>query len=167
MPLIVGIDPGSYVTGFGVIEAHGDRFFHVNHGVILLEKSSSFSQRLFELSESLKEVFLKYRPEQIVVEEIFLGRNTDSAFKLGHARGVVLCEAMRTKAVIYEYATRSVKKGVTGKGGATKEEVQHTLKRLLNLKAISRLDASDALALAVHHAFRLQIASQWDKAIDI
>jgi crossover junction endodeoxyribonuclease RuvC len=155
--IILGIDPGSRVTGFGVLKISGRgaglRIQHINHGVILMEPTAPFPERMKELGEAMDVILKKYQPDEVVIEKIFLGRNADSAFKLGHARGVALYEAAKFGSAVIEYATRVVKKGITGTGAATKEEVQMCLMRLLNLKAIARLDASDALALAAHHAF--------------
>lgn len=153
MQRILGIDPGSLRTGFGVIEFDGERVRHLNHGVILLDEKD-LSRRLCALSESLQEIFAKYRPHHVAIEKIFLGKNADSAFKLGHARGVVLAEACRCDAEVFEYATRLVKKGVAGTGAASKEDVQKALKAQLQLVRLVNLDASDALALALFHSFR-------------
>lgn len=153
MQRILGIDPGSLRTGFGVIEFDGERVRHLNHGVILLDEKD-LPRRLCALSESLQEIFAKYRPHHVAIEKIFLGKNADSAFKLGHARGVVLAEACRCDAEVFEYATRLVKKGVAGTGAASKEDVQKALKAQLQLVRLVNLDASDALALALFHSFR-------------
>lgn len=155
--IILGIDPGSRITGFGILKVTGRgqglRIQHINHGVILMEPKAPFPERMKELGEAMDVILKKYQPDQVVIEKIFLGRNADSAFKLGHARGVALYESAKFGSQVIEYATRVVKKGITGTGAATKEEVQTCLMRLLNLKAIARIDASDALALATYHAF--------------
>lgn len=150
--IFVGIDPGSIKTGFGVIEVAGDQFRHINHGVILLADEAGFPERLLALSDSLQMIFKKYGAHHVIVEKIFMGKNADSAFKLGHARGIALSEAARAGAKLFEYSTREVKKGVAGSGAATKEQVLISLKTLLRLPQITNLDASDALAMAVHHA---------------
>lgn len=150
--IFVGIDPGSLKTGFGVLEVRGDEFRHVNHGVILLADEAGFPERLLALSDSLQMIFKKYEATHVIVEKIFMGKNADSAFKLGHARGIALSEAARAGARLFEYTTREVKKGVAGTGAATKEQVQLSLKTMLRLTQITNLDASDALAMAVHHA---------------
>lgn len=150
--IIVGLDPGSLKTGFGVVEVRGNDIRHVNHGVILLADEAGFPERLLALSDSLKMILKKYEVSQIVIEKMFLGKSAESAFKLGHARGVVMAEAARSGAQIFEYATRAVKKSVAGTGAASKEEVQKALMSQLRLRQIVNLDASDALALAVHHA---------------
>lgn len=164
---ILGVDPGSRITGFGVVRVEAGRIEHVNHGVILLEASQDFPRRMKELGSAFREVMEKYRPQQVVIEKIFLGKNADSAFKLGHARGVIMYEAGLGDSLVYEYATRSVKKGVTGTGAASKEDVQAILKAILNIKVINRIDASDALAMACHHAFEIKRKLILQRAIDI
>lgn len=163
--IIVGIDPGSRVTGFGVLSLSGSVVQHVAHGVLVLDKQGDhFPDRMLELGLGLKEVFSKYKPEEISLEKIFLGKNADSAFKLGHARGVVMYEAGLASASTFEYATRVVKKSVTGNGAAEKEEVQAVLQALLKITKINKLDASDALALAYHHALEIQKKALLQKA---
>ncbi|MEN0058439.1 MAG: crossover junction endodeoxyribonuclease RuvC [Bdellovibrio sp.] len=164
---ILGVDPGSRVTGFGVIRITQGRMEHINHGVILLEAEQSFPLRMKELGSAFREVMEKYRPHQVIIEKIFLGKNADSAFKLGHARGVVMYEAGLGGADVYEYATRVVKKSVTGTGSASKEEVQAILKALLNLQSIQRMDASDALAMACHHVFELKKKAVIERAVNL
>lgn len=151
--MILGIDPGSRITGFGLIEVQPQRLVHLRHGVILSDGDASFAQRLGRLADSFGELLAQHRPNQIVLERIFLGKNADSAFKLGHARGALMAEAARAGIEVFEYAARQVKKGVTGNGAAGKEEVQIVVQRLLGIHGIQRIDASDALALACHHAF--------------
>lgn len=154
--IILGVDPGSRTTGFGVIRMDRGEIVHVNHGVIVLDADDAFPIRMKELGQSFRELMLKYKPQHVVIEKIFLGKNADSAFKLGHARGVIMYEAGLEQAEVSEYATRSVKKGVTGNGASTKEDVQAVLKAMLRLQAIAQLDASDALAMACYHAFEIK-----------
>lgn len=153
---ILGVDPGSRITGFGIVRVENGRVEHINHGVIVMDTDHGFASRMKELGSAFREVMTKYQPDEVVIEKIFLGKNADSAFKLGHARGVIMYEAGLGEADVYEYATRVVKKGVTGNGGSSKEDVQAVLKAILNIKAINRIDASDALAMACHHAFELK-----------
>jgi crossover junction endodeoxyribonuclease RuvC len=164
---ILGVDPGSRITGFGVLRVEGARLYHVNHGVIVMDPEQSFPEKMKELGSAFREVVAKYQPQQVVIEKIFLGRNADSAFKLGHARGVIMYEAGLGGASVFEYATRVVKKGVTGSGGASKEEVAVVLKALLSITQIQRIDASDALAMACHHAFELKKKALIERAIGI
>lgn len=165
--VILGVDPGSRITGFGVVRVLDGRIEHINHGVIMMDADDSFPRRMTDLGSAFREVMEKYRPQQVVIEKIFLGKNADSAFKLGHARGVIMYEAGLGGADVLEYATRSVKKGVTGNGGASKEDVQAVLKMMLRLQTISRIDASDALAMACHHAFELKKKQIMQKAVSL
>lgn len=152
MSIILGIDPGSRITGFGVLKSSRTRVEHISHGIILLPKEESLSLRLKVLSEGMQTLLAKYKPAHVVVEKIFLGKNADSAFKLGHARGVVLAEAAKAGAEVHEYATRVVKKAIAGKGSAEKEQVKFMVEKLLGLDQIDKIDASDALAMALYHA---------------
>lgn len=157
--IILGIDPGSRITGFGVIAINTKDpsiIRHLSHGVILLDDGKgTFPQRMLELGKSMREICGKFEPDVVVIEQIFLGKNADSAFKLGHARGVIMYEAGLIGAEVREYATRSVKKGIAGVGSADKEQVRLVLQSLLKIPQISRIDASDALAMAYYHATEL------------
>lgn len=164
---ILGVDPGSRITGFGIVRVENGRVEHINHGVIVMDTDQGFPFRMKELGSAFREVMNKYQPDEVVIEKIFLGKNADSAFKLGHARGVIMYEAGLGDADVYEYATRVVKKGVTGNGGSSKEDVQAVLKAILNIKAINRIDASDALAMACHHAFELKKKAILQRAVSL
>ena len=150
--VVLGIDPGSRFAGFGLLLESGMNWQHLESGVIRLKTNQILPDRLLELSLALHSLYDKYRPDLTVVEKVFLGKNVDSAFTLGHARGVVLLEAARSGSEIREYAARSVKKSVTGYGAADKVQVQNFLKSLLGVPSFERDDASDALALALHGA---------------
>lgn len=164
---IIGIDPGSRVTGFGVVDWDGRNLVHVNHGVIVLDGDMGFPERMLELGTALRQVYQKYQPQDVVIEKIFLGRNADSAFKLGHARGVCMYEAKIQGANVYEYATRLVKKGVTGMGSASKEQVATVIQHLMQIKAVVKLDASDALAMACFHSYQVQANIKLAKAVEL
>jgi crossover junction endodeoxyribonuclease RuvC len=154
---ILGIDPGSQVVGFGVINVHsGSNLEHRGHGTLALDLSQNFSSRLAELCRRLRTVIETYQPQVVVVESIFLGKNIQSAFKLGHARGVIMAEATLSGCQVFEYPTRLVKKGITGTGAAEKDHVRQVLQLLLNLREIKSLDASDGLAMAYFHGLELQ-----------
>ena len=154
--IILGVDPGSHFTGFGVVKFDGRLVQHLSHGVISLPVRLSFNQRVAILAGEIELLLQRLQPDIAVVEKIFLGKNADSAFKLGHTRGVIIAAAMKAGCEVVEYATRSVKKGVTGSGAASKEQVQMLLFAALGLKSPSQnLDASDALALAFYHARHL------------
>jgi crossover junction endodeoxyribonuclease RuvC len=151
MALIMGIDPGSHQMGYAVLKLEGAKWNYIESG-ILKSKLPSFNDRLAVLGRDLREVFLEFRPTVTVIERIFFGKNAQSAFMLGQIRGVCLSEAFQVGSEIAEYAAREVKKGVTGHGQASKDDVQRVLFSLLNLKGQLIADASDALALAYHHS---------------
>lgn len=163
MRVILGIDPGSHHTGFGVIEADGDHARHLAHGVLSAPRTLGFHDRLHFIANELQKLFAHYRPQTTVVERIFLGRNADSAFKLGHVRGVCLFTARSAASGIIEYAARSVKNGITGSGAATKEQVQIVLFATLGIRVPAQTDASDALALAYFHARNLEVEEKLAK----
>lgn len=164
MALILGIDPGSRITGFGLIRLQRDQIEHVMHGVIQMDAKDDFNTRICDLGMALKKILKTHRPDGVAVEKIFLGKNADSAFKLGHARGVLIYECQLAKIQVSEYATRVIKKTITGKGSAEKTDVQAYLEKFLGLSEIQSIDASDALAVAVHHAFQLQKPRAYVKA---
>jgi crossover junction endodeoxyribonuclease RuvC len=151
--LILGIDPGSRHTGYGIIAASGDFIEHVAHGVIHLKDTWSLHERLRVLHVELQQLFVKFKIADTSIEKIFFGKNADSAFKLGHARGVCLLAAAQNGAHVEEYAARFVKKCITGSGAADKEHVQLMIFSMLRIppQALA-FDATDALSLAVTHA---------------
>lgn len=157
MAIILGLDPGSRYTGVGVINADRDRIEHIYHGVIDASKEETFHQRVTKIGRGFEEILLKFQPQVVVIEQIFLGKSADSAFKLGHARGICMYEAVKSGADVREYATRLVKKGVTGSGAADKLQVQAALEKLLQVRIQGAIDASDALALAYHHSVQMEL----------
>jgi crossover junction endodeoxyribonuclease RuvC len=157
MSIIIGLDPGSLLTGYGIIQFDGKNHKYIAHGVVKNFSKESISARLLRIGTELEIVFGKYQPQAIVVEKIFLGKNADSAFKLGHARGVALYHAQKAGAQVYEYAAREVKKGITGYGAAEKEQVRFLVKNFLKITAEIEIDAADALALAIYHSQRVDI----------
>jgi crossover junction endodeoxyribonuclease RuvC len=151
--LILGLDPGSRHTGYGVIAVEGDRLIHVSHGVIDLKEKWSLPERLRVLHLQLNELFTLHPVKSAAIEKIFFGKNVDSAFKLGHARGVCLLAAALNGVAVAEYAARYVKKCVTGSGAASKEQVQTMIFSQLRIQPKElAFDATDALSLAVTHA---------------
>ncbi|MBX7231141.1 MAG: crossover junction endodeoxyribonuclease RuvC [Bdellovibrionales bacterium] len=154
---IIGIDPGSRLTGFGVIEKSGYQFRYLDHGVISIPLQLTFAERLAYLAKMLRPLWSKYPQSVTVVEKVFLGKNVDSAFKLGHARGVCLLVAAEHGSPVFEYASRSVKKSLTGNGGASKDQVQLMVQQFLQTKIQGLHDGTDALALAICHFY------EWEK----
>ncbi len=149
---ILGIDPGSLVTGWGVVERAGaGRLVHVCHGQISAGAGMPLSERLFAVSEGLRAVMEEHTPQAVSVESVFFAKNVKSAVMLGHARGVALMSAASFGLPVFEYAPMAVKKAVTGYGAATKDQVQKMVKALLKVPEAAGPDASDALAIAICH----------------
>lgn len=161
--IILGIDPGSRFLGFAAVEVLVEKNFQlrpIEYGVLKFDASENLSQRLLEVGEGVRDLVASYKPDHMSLEKIFLGKNADSAFKLGHARGVVIYEALKKQVEVFEYATRSVKKGITGNGGSEKEHVRLVIQNLLKVPPIKSLDASDALAMACYHSMQMRVLLQ-------
>lgn len=159
---ILGIDPGSRITGFGVVDANASGLRLVAAGCVR-SVAENFPTRLKIVYDGILEVVSQYLPEAIAVEQVFVQKNADSALKLGQARGAAICAGLAKSLPVYEYATRQVKQAVVGKGGADKQQVQHMVKILLNFQGELPLDASDALAVAVCHAHYQQTLKRYYK----
>jgi crossover junction endodeoxyribonuclease RuvC len=152
---ILGVDPGSTVTGFGIVERVRDgsrHFVHVAHGTIRPPRGADLPQRLEFIRQRLCEVIAEHAPEQAAVERVFVAANVRSALVLGQARGVVLAALAQAGLAIDEISAREVKKAVTGSGDADKKQVQAMVARLLSLASEPPSDAADALAIALHRA---------------
>ncbi|HEY3786862.1 MAG TPA: crossover junction endodeoxyribonuclease RuvC [Steroidobacteraceae bacterium] len=152
---ILGLDPGSRRTGFGVIECRGAAYAHVAHGCIAVA-GLALAQRLRAIFEGLEKLIAEYGPTEVAVERVFVNRNVDSALKLGQARGAALC-AVPHGVAVYEYAPRAIKLALVGSGAAEKLQVAHMIRTLLRLDGKIAPDASDALAIAVCHAHARQL----------
>lgn len=151
MTIILGIDPGSRITGYGVIAADKQRFTHIASGCVQL-KTGDLSHRLQSIYQSLLQVIEQYNPQQVAIEEVFMHRNPNSAIKLGQARGAAIVAAGSTGLSIAEYSARQIKQATVGYGAADKQQIQHMVKVLLNIKQDLQTDAADALAVAICHA---------------
>ena len=150
---IIGIDPGSRITGYGIIERDGNRNQYISSGSILLKEPLSLAERLVILDEKLDQVLQEFSPDCGSIEAIFFSKNAKSALILGHARGVALLKMAIHRLPIYEYTPLEVKQSLVGAGRASKEQVQHMVRVLLNLKQhLMNEDESDALAIAITHA---------------
>lgn len=150
---VLGIDPGTLVTGYGVVEQRGASLVHLASGV-LAPAPGEISVRLAAIFASLERLLETWRPDAVAVEDLFHARNAKSALTLGHARGVALLAAGRAGVPVHAYAPPFVKKAVVGHGRAEKAQVQHMVRALLALDEIPAEDAADALAVAICHCHR-------------
>ncbi len=150
MTRILGIDPGSRITGYGVIDLAGARTIHVASGSIQAG-STGLAQRLNAIFEGVSAVIREHGPEELAVELVFMHRNADSALKLGQARGAAVVAGARHGLPVFEFTPAEVKQAVVGRGNADKAQVQHMVKVLLNLAQVPGRDAADALAVALCH----------------
>lgn len=148
MTVIIGIDPGSRRTGYGVVSLEGNRHIYLTSGYLDLTPYSS-CERLRQIFLGLQEIIASYQPHEAAIEQIFMNENANSALKLGQARGAAI---VALTIPVAEYSAREVKKSVVGHGAASKEQVQFMVKRLLNLTGNIQPDAADALAVALCHA---------------
>ncbi|MDD9963008.1 MAG: crossover junction endodeoxyribonuclease RuvC [Gammaproteobacteria bacterium] len=148
---VLGIDPGTRSTGYGLVEAVQGRIAYIASGCIR-PAAGAMAERLGEIQAGISELIAAHGANQLAIEEVFMSRNPQAALKLGQARGVAMATAVAAGLAVFEYAPRTVKKAVVGTGGATKAQVQHMVRILLNLRG-GRLaaDAADALAIAICH----------------
>jgi crossover junction endodeoxyribonuclease RuvC len=156
---ILGIDPGSRTTGFGVLDFVDDRAAYVASGSVR-SAEGDFAARLRLIFRSVAEIAAEYRPDAVVIESIFVHRNAMSALKLGQARSAALCATFGLDVTVYEYAPREIKQAIVGNGAATKEQVQHMVVALLQLQGTPSPDAADALAAALCHGHQRRLHSR-------
>ena len=150
MSLVLGIDPGSRVTGYGLIDVQGNRLSYVDCGCIRIERGA-LPARLKKIFDGVFQLVETHRPSQVAIEEVFVGRNAASALKLGQARGAAMAACLQFKLEVSEYSARQVKQTVVGTGAAQKGQVQHMVKALLGISDTLAEDAADALAVAICH----------------
>ncbi len=155
---ILGLDPGLGTTGWGLIEAQGNRLSHIANGELKTNTSEPLPARLADLASQLEALLVEHKPDGAAVEEVFVNKNPQSTLKLGQARGVALMLAARAGLTVGEYAARLVKKAVVGNGNAEKVQVHAMVARLLPGVTIAGPDAADALAVAITHAHHLASA---------
>ncbi len=151
---ILGVDPGSRCTGYGLIEIHKGKLSHVDNGLIA-PKQKSFPGKLNELFEGLRAIINKYEPEEVAMEDVFMAKNAASALKLGQARGALITACTQACLPVTPYSPTSIKQAVAGVGRAEKHQIQYMVKLLLKLPELAQEDASDALAAAICHAHHL------------
>ncbi len=156
--VILGVDPGTRICGFGLLEYHKNKIHYIESGCILLDESLPFFARLSVLYDTTRDIISRYKPEEMAIENIFYSHNITTALKLGHARCSIILAALHQKVRISEYTPREMKLAVAGRGAATKEQVQFMVQQILNIGKTLSLDESDALGLAVCHTHRIQNA---------
>ncbi len=158
---ILGIDPGSRLTGFGVLDLEREKAVYVASGTIK-SLDGDFSARLKQIFESVSEIVAQYQPDVVAVESVFMAKNAGSALKLGHARSAAICATFAYDVEVVEYAPREIKQAIVGTGAATKEQVQHMVVSLLQLEGVPAADAADALAAALCHGHQRRIRARLD-----
>lgn len=151
MALILGIDPGSRVTGYGIIRAAGNRQEYVTSGCIRTTSQAELPERLDVIFQGVSQIIEEYSPDELAIERIFMAKSAESALKLGHARGVAIVAGVNQGLPIHEYEARKIKQAVVGSGAATKGQIQDMVTRLLSLSQNPQSDAADALAIAICH----------------
>lgn len=152
MAIILGLDPGSRKTGFGIINVNGSQHEYVTSGVIRLPVKEELPQRIQVLIASLSEIIALHCPQQVAIEQVFMAKNAGSALKLGQARGAAIAACVAQNLDVAEYSARQIKLAVVGTGAAGKEQVQHMVQTLLRLPSTPQEDAADALGTAICHA---------------
>ncbi|UJF18630.1 crossover junction endodeoxyribonuclease RuvC [Vibrio sp. SS-MA-C1-2] len=151
MSIILGIDPGSRITGYGIIRQQGRQLIYLGSGCIRTS-SKDLPGRLKEIYAGVSEVITQFQPNVFGIEQVFMSKNADSALKLGQARGSAIVAAVNADLPVHEYAARLIKQAVVGTGGADKVQVQQMVMSILKLETKPQIDASDALAVAICHA---------------
>lgn len=150
MTIVLGIDPGSRITGYGLVAVKGNHYQYVDSGIIRIDETST-AAKLRVIYQGIATIVQQYQPHEVAIEEVFLQHNVKTALKLGQARGAAIVAAANHGLVVAEYAVRTIKQAVVGYGAASKDQVQHMVKRLLNIKGDLQEDAADGLAVAICH----------------
>lgn len=151
--VILGIDPGYAIVGYGVIEYKCNKARPLSYGVIKTDKDLSIPLRLMQIAKGMEEIIQKFRPDSIAIEELFFQSNQKTALLVAEARGVILLKSYESKAELFEYTPLQIKQAMTGYGRATKNQIQQMVKVMLNLSEVPKPDdASDALAVALTHS---------------
>lgn len=150
MTRVLGIDPGSRLTGYGIVDAHGGGYKYVDSGVIHT-RAADFPERLRVIFTDLVELIGRHEPDLLAVEQVFVQKNVSSALKLGQARGAAICAGVTRGLAVAEYTPRTVKQALVGTGAADKAQVAHMVRQLLGVESALAEDASDALAVALCH----------------
>ncbi|PJG85821.1 crossover junction endodeoxyribonuclease RuvC [Conservatibacter flavescens] len=171
MAIILGIDPGSRVTGYGVIRQEGRQLIYLGSGAIRTQVED-LPTRLKRIYAGVTEIITQFQPDMFAIEQVFMAKNADSALKLGQARGTAIVAAVNHDLPVFEYAARVVKQTVVGIGSADKTQVQHMVTQILQLSDRPQADAADALAIAIthahsmHHALHISLSVKQEKNSD-
>lgn len=161
MSIILGIDPGSRLTGYGVIKKEGRQFSYLGSGCIkAMAAGDNLGDRLQIIFSGVSELILQFQPDMFAIEQVFMAKNPDSALKLGQARGAAIVAATNHGLAIAEYSARQIKQSVVGTGAADKSQVQHMVKSILKLPGTPQADAADALAVALCHSHSAELISK-------
>ena len=155
---VIGIEPGSRITGYGVVDTDGFRHKYVTSGFIEI-KADTLGDKLGIIFDEVSSIVATWEPESMAIEQVFVKHNVDSALKLGQARGAAICAAVQAKIPLGEYSPRAIKKAVVGSGAADKQQIQQMIQRLLGLDGLPQSDEADALAIAICHAHHVRIRS--------
>jgi len=169
--IIIGVDPGTIITGFGIIKYENNKLSYINSGIIKTPTTKEIPPRLEAIYDELERLISIYNPTQFAIETVFYNNNVQSILKIGYVRGILLLVAQKHKLEITEYSPREIKKSVVGNGAASKEQVQFMVKKLLALQNdFPKFDESDALAIATCHAFKKDSLSHksgsWKKFVE-
>lgn len=152
MTIILGIDPGSRITGYGLIKETARSMEYIDSGCIRTSPTEELSVKLLQIYDGICELMDRYAPTEVAIEQVFMHQNAGSALKLGHARGVAMVAAASHRVTISEYSARAIKQTVVGYGAAQKDQVNHMVIQLLTLNSAPQTDAADALAIAICHS---------------
>lgn len=152
MTIILGIDPGSRITGYGLIKEVNRQLAYVDSGCIRTTPTHELSQKLLQIYDGICELMDRYNPDEVAIEQVFMHQNPNSALKLGHARGAAMVAAASHRVNVSEYSAREIKQTVVGYGAAEKDQVNHMVVQLLGLNKSPQSDAADALAIAICHS---------------
>jgi crossover junction endodeoxyribonuclease RuvC len=152
MTIILGIDPGSRVTGYGLVQEINHKINYIDSGCIRTNPDAPLSQKLLQIYDGVCQLMDEYSPTEVAIEQVFMHQNPNSALKLGHARGVAMVAAASHRVHVSEYSARQIKQSVVGYGAAIKDQVGHMVVALLGLNKAPQRDAADALAIAICHS---------------
>lgn len=152
MTIILGIDPGSRITGYGLIKESNHKIEYIDSGCIRTSPDGELSQKLLQIYDGICQLMDQYSPTEVAIEQVFMHQNPSSALKLGHARGVAMVAAASHRVKVSEYSAREIKQTVVGYGAAEKDQVNHMVVHLLMLNSSPQNDAADALAIAICHS---------------